>query len=281
MENSAIGWTTHTFNPWIGCSKVSPGCAQCYAEHMQDHRYHRVKWGPGNPRSRTSKDYWRQPDRWNRHAAGAAVRPRVFCASLADWLDEEVPAEWLANLLCVISSTPNLDWLLLTKRPENWWKRMKLAALAYDLMPDSVLGWANGDSCPPNVWLGVSAENQKYWTQRVPLLLTIPAKVHFVSVEPMLGPLTIGHSVPDWIIAGAESGAGARPMELGWAHALADQASDRGVRLFMKQISGQGPKAITDMAQFPEGLRVREFPGPITFATPRSSPWPWRSGTAN
>ena len=119
-SNSKIEWTTHTFNPWIGCTEVSPGCAHCYARDMMERRYHRVQWGAGQPRSRTTADYWKQPARWHRQAQASGQRDRVFCASLADWLDDEVPIDWLADLLKLIESTPHLDWLLLTKRIEHW-----------------------------------------------------------------------------------------------------------------------------------------------------------------
>ena len=122
MKNSAIEWTHHTFNPWIGCTQVSPACDHCYAMTMMDHRYHRVEWGVGKARVRTSADYWRQPLRWHRAAQAAKVRERVFCASLADVFDGEAPEVlnvWRAELWQLIARTPQLDWLLLTKRPGN------------------------------------------------------------------------------------------------------------------------------------------------------------------
>ena len=118
MKESKIEWTTHTFNPWIGCTKVSPGCAHCYAETLMDTRYGRAKWGKGNPRSRTSAGNWKQPKRWDKEAAKLGERHRVFCASLADVFDGEVANEWRDALWKLIEATPNLDWLLLTKRPE-------------------------------------------------------------------------------------------------------------------------------------------------------------------
>lgn len=124
MKDSKIEWCHHTFNPWIGCSKVSEGCAFCYAE-SRDKR-HLIEdvdhWGKGAPRYRTKPANWKQPLAWAREAAGAAVRPRVFCASQADWLDDEVPWQWRFDLLELIRETPELDWLLLTKRPENFAK---------------------------------------------------------------------------------------------------------------------------------------------------------------
>jgi protein gp37 len=116
-ENSKIEWCDHTFNPWIGCQKVSPGCDHCYAEAMMDKRYGRVQWGPHGERKRTSEDNWKKPLAWAKRANGH--RPRVFCASLADWLDNRVPLQWRSDLGRLIEATPELDWLLLTKRPEN------------------------------------------------------------------------------------------------------------------------------------------------------------------
>lgn len=116
MKNTLIQWATHTFNPWEGCTKVAPECKNCYAEVLSDHRFGRVKWGKGQDRRRTSAATWTQPRQWEREAAKQNLkRPRVFCLSLGDWLDEEVPIEWLRDLLILIHETPNLDWLLLTK----------------------------------------------------------------------------------------------------------------------------------------------------------------------
>lgn len=140
MKNSKIEWCDHTFNPWIGCTKVSPGCANCYAEARDKRLDGGAHWGKGAPRRRTSSGNWQHPLQWNRDSIrdqencrlaienGAAMyeipdRPRVFCASLADWLDDDVPIQWLADLLSLIVATPSLDWLLLTKRPQNFTSR--------------------------------------------------------------------------------------------------------------------------------------------------------------
>jgi len=123
MENSKIEWTDHTFNPWIGCQHVSPGCDHCYAETLMDQRYGKVQWGPHGQRRRTSEDYWKKPIRWNGHARTFKEqhghRPRIFCASLADVFDNKVPAEWRSDLFDLIRQCRGLDWLLLTKRPQN------------------------------------------------------------------------------------------------------------------------------------------------------------------
>jgi protein gp37 len=251
--NSKIEWTDHTFNPWIGCTKVSPGCAHCYAEGEDKRRgWTSEGWGKGKPRKRTSDSYWKQPLKWNREAScvapglqpprvtvqrttvmhGGTVsvhRPRVFCASLADWLDDEVPIEWLADLLALIHATPNLDWLLLTKRPENFEERIARAR-------PSISFWRHGNP-PENVWLGTSVEDQKRADERIPLLLSIPSKVRFLSCEPLLGPVELmpGASRMDWVIVGGESGHGARPMHPDWARSLRDQCLAAGVPFFFKQ----------------------------------------------
>lgn len=249
-ENSNIEWTTHTFNPWIGCTKVSDGCKFCYAEQMMDKRYGTVNWGRGNPRKRTSAANWKLPLRWNRQASGATERPRVFCASLADVFDSEVPTEWRDDLWDLIAQTPNLDWLLLTKRPENI---------------GNMIPWADGQmhnswkahvSMWPNVWLGTSVENQKAADERIPHLLKVPAKVRFLSCEPLLGPVDLSYYFPKtpkrecppeqlpyyfaharihWVIAGGESGPNARPMHPDYARLLRDQCVAAGVNFHFKQ----------------------------------------------
>jgi protein gp37 len=234
-ENSKIEWCDATFNPWIGCQKVSPGCDRCYAEAMMDHRYHKVEWGPHGERKRTSKENWQKPLRWAKAARGTGVRPRVFCASLADVFDNQVPCEWRTDLFDLIAATPELDWLLLTKRPEN-----------------IVRMFPTGDW--PNIWLGTTAEDQEHFNRRWPILAAIPAHIHFISYEPALGPLSIRktHPLPDWIICGGESERGARMMDPQWARDLRDECAELGIPFFMKQMTGKKP--ITP------DLLVRQFP---------------------
>ena len=160
-ENSRIEWTTHTFNPWMGCQKVSPGCDHCYAEALMDTRYGKVQWGPHGVRVRTAPANWRKPLQWAKAARVDGIRPRVFCASLADVFDNKAPDGARADLFALIRQTPELDWLLLTKRPEN---------IAKMLPPD----WGEGY---PNVWLGTTVEDQKRADHRVPILLRTPARV--------------------------------------------------------------------------------------------------------
>jgi len=247
-ETTEIAWCDSTFNPWIGCQKVSPGCDNCYAETLMDKRYHKVKWGPHGERKRTSEANWKQPLHWARRAAVAKAkawancepapeRPRVFCSSLADWLDNQVPRQWRNELGTMICSTPELDWLLLTKRPENY-KR---------LAP-----W-NLDEIPSNVWIGFTAEDQEHYDRRWAIVRDIPARVRFCSYEPALGPLELSGSVhPDWIICGGESGAGYRDMPEEWADQIRYECGVAGVAFFMKQMAGKKP--------IPYRLQVREFP---------------------
>jgi protein gp37 len=243
-ENSKIEWTVHTFNPWIGCQKVSPGCDRCYAEAMMDHRYGRVQWGPHGERKRTSEVNWRKPLQWAKQARAAGNRPRVFCASLADVFDNRAPTEWRDDLWQLIRQTPELDWLLLTKRPQN------IGAM----LP---VDWRDGPY--PNIWLGTTAENQEQYGLRFHRhLYDIPAAVRFVSYEPALGPLVIAgeYDRPDWIICGGESGPGARLMDPEWARSLRDQCKHDGIAFFMKQMTGKAP--------IPDDLLVRQFPAANT-----------------
>ena len=241
-QNSKIEWCDHTHNPVYGCQKVSPGCDHCYAETMMDHRYHKVEWGPHGKRIRTSEANWRKPYTWAKKAgcfqAQHGRRQRVFCASLADVFDNRWPDGTREDLFRVIRDTPQLDWMLLTKRPEN---------IAKMLPAD----WGNGW---PNVWLGTTCEDQQYFNRRWPILREVPAVVHFVSYEPALGPLVIGDARPTWIICGGESGAGRRTrhMEPAWARALRDECVAAGVAFFMKQMTRKSP--------IPDDLLVRQFP---------------------
>lgn len=198
-ERSKIEWCDHTFNPWMGCTKVSEGCKYCYAEAQMDHRWGKVEWGPQGARVRTSPANWRKPLAWNEAAEKAGRPARVFCASLADWLDEKAPIEWLADLLALIQETPRLDWLLLTKRPESFRARLE-KALSLPRWAETTYNslsvaedWLNGIP-PKNVWLGASVENQEQADKRIPELLKIPAQVRFLSCEPLLESVDLGRA---------------------------------------------------------------------------------------
>lgn len=220
-QNSSIEWTDHTFNPWWGCLKVSPGCEHCYALTLSKRFGHDI-WGPpATTRRRTfNEKHWREPLKWNAEAAKAGERKRVFCASMADVFEDhpQLPPE-RAKLWALIEQTPNLDWLLLTKRPEN------------------ISGMVPWDF-PDNVWIGTSCEDQQRADERIPHLLRVPAKVRFLSCEPLLGPVTLRRWVRPspgwaadlihWVIVGGESGAGARPMHPQWARSLRDECQAAG-----------------------------------------------------
>jgi protein gp37 len=238
MENSRIEWTDHTFNPWIGCQNVSPGCDNCYAEANAANRFHLVEWGPHGKRRRTSEAKWREPLKWAK--ANIGRRQRVFCASWADVFDNKAPDGARADLFGLIRKTPELDWQLLTKRPENIRK----------MLPDDWgVGW-------PNVWLGATMEDQEHFDRRWPILSAVPATIHFVSYEPALSSLVLGDARPDWVICGGESSAQKgkvpRMMEPAWARALRDECAGAGVAFFMKQMTGKKP--------IPPDLLVRQFP---------------------
>ena len=232
MENSNIEWTDHTFNPWMGCTKVSDGCKNCYAETLMDKRYGKVKWGPQGQRVRTSAANWKKPLKWDREAAAAGKRARVFCASLADVFEDKPDQrdemdKWRTELFQLIQDTPNLDWLLLTKRPENVMEMVGNVPWYYGL---------------PNVWIGTSVENQEQADKRIPALVTIPAAVRFLSMEPLFGPIDLDLSGSnygiygiDWVIVGGESGPNARPMHPDWARGIRNQCQEAGVPFFFKQ----------------------------------------------
>jgi protein gp37 len=238
-ENSKIEWTDHTFNPWEGCQKVGPGCDHCYAE-TRNARFGggtAVNWGPGAPRRRTSPANWRKPLAWNaRHDeffAAHGRRQRVFCASLADVFDNEVPTHWRQELMSLIARTPNLDWLLLTKRIGNA-ARMLEEASQHD---GFLMGADDHYRALPNVWIGATIVNRQEMLRDAGKLLAVPARVRFWSVEPMLGDLEEipVNLMPDWVICGGESGRGARPMNQSWARSLRNQCEDAGVPFLFKQ----------------------------------------------
>ena len=234
-QNSKIEWTHHTFNPWRGCTKVSAGCANCYAER-QSLRNPKVLgiWGDEGNRVIAAESYWQQPLKWNTAAKAAGERHRVFCASLADIFEDRPELlEPRCRLYDLIADTPSLDWLLLTKRPENF-KR---------LIPRD---W--GRAPRENVWLGVSVEDQKNADLRIQPLMEFPARVKFLSAEPLLGRIVLPEEflLPDfadddprhtkrWVIVGGESGPKARPMHPDWARQLRDDCDPLGVPFHFKQ----------------------------------------------
>jgi protein gp37 len=224
-KNSPIEWTHHTFNPWWGCSKVSPACDNCYADTWAKRMGH-LLWGPKAPRRYFSDHHWKEPLAWNADAVAAKHRARVFCASMADVFEKRPELDsHRTRLWKLISETPALDWLLLTKRPQN---------------VGAMIPW--GKEWPANVWLGSTIENQECAEKRLPFLLSHPAAVRFLSCEPLLGPLNLKswfarndlHRI-DWVIAGGESGHGARPMHPDWASRLLSDCKEARVPFHFKQ----------------------------------------------
>lgn len=271
--NSSIAWTHHTYNPVIGCTRVSPGCDHCYAADWSKVYAQDVAWGEPGQRSvlrRTAESTLKAPFKWNRSCQQRGVRERVFCASLSDWADKDWLPEWRLQLCETIEATPNLDYLLLTKRPQNvmgmvpkWWR----------------------ERFPSNVWVGTTVENQAEADRRIPHLLEIPARIRFLSCEPLLGPLNLRKVRPDmtmtldaltgeaehllgdraiaprhvdWVIIGGESGRNFRPMAMDWVADLRVQCRDTNVPVFFKQDSSKKPgckgrasDALWNTKQFP------------------------------
>ncbi len=278
-KNSKIEWTTHTFNPWRGCAKVSEGCRNCYAarDAKRNPAIHGV-WGPNGTRVVASESMWSQPLKWDRAAAAIGDRLKIFVASYADVFEDwsgvmqdhrgvvlpHAMDDVRARLFGLIGRTPNLDWLLLTKRPENISPMMRVISHGAD--PDLGSVW---DELGPtgrlsNVWVGTTVENQEQAAKRVPELLRVPAAVRFLSCEPLLGPVDLSRWLPescgcgggplvndakcpdcgeragmqrsiDWVIVGGESGPAARPMHPDWARSLRDQCVAEEVPFFFKQ----------------------------------------------
>jgi protein gp37 len=289
-ENSGIQWTTHTFNPWVGCQRISPGCEHCYAEtydkrvggvpknQRADPNVPETRWGPRGRRTRTSGSNWRQPLKWDAAAKAAGERHRVFCSSLADVFEQRAElAPWRTDLFELIRSTPHLDWLLLTKRPasilpfiENSIMHARYGTYAAPRLNKPLAQWLEQwvlGSPPANVWLGTTVEDQQRAIERIPALLSVPAVVRFLSMEPLLEAVDLDGAVAspggepcglkcarergagiDWIIIGGESGHGARPFELAWARSLLRQARAAGVAPFVKQLGASASDAENGLA---------------------------------
>lgn len=249
-EKTGISWCDHTFNPWWGCQEVSPACDHCYAR-SDAHRYfpRALLWGPNSERRFFSDEHWRGPIKWASRARAAGVRRKVFCASMADVFDNhgglDAPR---ARLFALIEATPELDWLLLTKRVGN----------AMGMVPEH---WLDA-RWPRNAWLGMTAENQEVIDRDLPKLARTPAPVRFISAEPLIAQMSLAHvetvlgqerccgraeclwcggsgtrnkPVADWVIVGGESGAHARPMHVDWARGLRDECAAVGTAFHFKQ----------------------------------------------
>lgn len=288
-EITGISWTDHTANFWLGCQRVSPGCEHCYAETLVVGRMRLPLWGPPSttPRTRT-KGAWKEVPKWDRAAKRDGVRRRLFCSSLSDiFEDHPLVGPWRDEALALLARCTNLDVQLLTKRPENVLRMVPKA-------------WLEPGGWPAHIWVGTTIEDQKRADTRISILKAIPAKVRFLSMEPLLERVDIRNgptnkwSVPtrfdssgngiewtdpgagfipvEWVIVGGESGPKARPFDLGWANDIEAQCEVAGVPFFMKQVGDNpiltpGPLTYpttahhgADPNEWPENLRVREFP---------------------
>lgn len=219
-EITSISWADATYNPWIGCEKVSPACDGCYAEQLMDHRFGRAHWGAGNTRVEAKRATFLKPYRWNAAAAGRDQPPFVFCLSLGDIFDRSASPDLRARAFHVMRETPNLLYLLLTKRP-------------HDIIPLSV----QAGGLPTNVALGTSCEDQPWFDRRVPHLREAKAALRpafvFLSIEPFLGEIDGTAHLHDieWVITGGGTDQGAYkapPLHPRWALSLRDQCAAAG-----------------------------------------------------
>lgn len=231
--NSAIEWTNHSWNPWRGCIKVSPGCANCYMYRDQE-RYGR------DPRAivRASPATFQAPRKWREPA-------KVFTCSWSDFFIEQAD-KWRDEAWDIIKSTPHLTYQILTKR----------ANMIKDALPDD---WGEGY---PNVWLGVSVESEKY-LYRLEFLSEIPAALRFISYEPALGPADFTAYTPkiQWIISGGESGPSARPANTEWFREVRNMCARNGVAYFHKQNGGRKRIGGHWGGNELDGKVYQEFPG--------------------
>lgn len=256
-ENSKISWCDHTFNPWIGCSKVDQLCKNCYAEKFSD-RWGYAEWGEKGKRMKTSDANWKKPYQWARKGYKLGVRYKVFCASLADVMDNHpsILPEWRHELNRVIFETQYNDYLFLTKRPEN----------APLFLPAN---WGDGYK---NVFFGVSVGDKK-GEYRIQHLLNTPAYVRWISAEPLLERFELPGFGIDQIVLGGESGPKnqIRKLDLNVVKYMIDQAKEKGIKVFFKQIGSILAKEykLADghggtFEQYPAGvldwLKIREIP---------------------
>jgi len=250
-DNSIIAWTTHSWNPWMGCMKVSDGCKHCYAETLITVRMKLNVWGPAASTDRkvTGKDIWNRPARWNREAKASGEETFVFCASLCDIFEDHPTANAARpKVFDIIRATPHLTWQILTKRPER---------IASCLPEDWGEGW-------PHVWLGTSIEDLRV-AERADHLRKVPAVVRFISYEPALGPLDdLDLTGIDWVIYGGESGPGYRAHDLAWPRVMRDRCAEDGVAFFFKQSAA--PR--TEMGIRLDDELVRYWPTPRTVDHP-------------
>jgi protein gp37 len=242
-RETGISWTDHTFNPWWGCTKVSPGCDNCYADAF-DKRTGGAHWGKGAPRRTFGDKHWNEPLRWNREAEAKGVQAKVFCASMADVMDDEAPEGQRQRLWELVDETPYLIWQFLTKRPHRYLRYLPPAGFMHH-----------------NAILGTTAEDQERYNARIGHVRhaadTFDLKC-FVSYEPALGALSFQGNSPDWLIFGGETGPNRRPMEQQWAEAIKAECDAFGVPFFMKQMSAATPARAAEL--IPPRLLIHNFP---------------------
>lgn len=252
-ETTAISWTDRTWSPWEGCTRVSEakngggGCDNCYAERdAKRYQPGKVLWGVDSERRTFGDAHWNEPLRWARTLpAKLGRRPRVFCASMADVFDKDAPAGARDRLLALIAETPQLDWLLLTKRIGNAQRMLDDAMLS---LSRGSFAWTD-ESALPNLWLGATVVNQEEADRDIPKLLAVPARVRFLSIEPMLAAIDLHDHLMrqvngftgrlHWIIAGGESGPKARPTPVSWLRSVVEQCKSAGVAVHVKQLGAQ------------------------------------------
>ncbi len=290
-EKTNIAWTDSTINFWSGCTKVSAGCTNCYAE-ARDRRQMIEPvshWGNGAPRLKHKgavKDalaFNRKP--WICDGCGKAwrrdgevycdcVNPtfhrrRIFSLSLGDWLDVEVPIEYTAEMLDTIRQCADVTWILCTKRPENFDQRMlSLLQIKSPLVENEdyhewVFEWRMRGKAPANIILLTSVENQQAADVRIPELLKIPAACHGLSLEPLLGKVEIGKAEIGklkWLIIGCESGAKRRECKLAWVRSLVEQGKNTGIATFVKQLQDSEGMVCADVKEFPTELQIQQWP---------------------
>lgn len=248
--STGISWAHSTWNPWVGCDKVSDGCKNCYAEREMK-RYGR-KFN-GNV-IRTSPATFNAPLKWAR-TGKLPAGSRIFVCSWSDFFHKDAD-EWRAEAWEIIRQLPQYNFLIPTKRVERIW----------DCLPDYWQGNGTSYKDLPNVWLGASVEDQKTADKRIPELLSIPSEIKWLSIEPMLGPIDIFglvrppfYKCVDWVVFGGESGPNFRPMNIEWLRDGANQCKSASVPCFVKQLGGW-PNTRHELSDFPEDLRIREFP---------------------
>lgn len=254
-ENSKISWTNHTANFWIGCTEVSPACDNCYARVDQQDKYKRTEWGKGKPRYRT-KGAWTDVLKWNKKALEEGQRKRVFVNSLSDFFDIELTDEWRNEAIKLMHECSMLDFQLLTKRS------------------NAMRDYFKSHAMPPNVWPGVTVENQEM-TKRISNLLKIEHPIKWLSVEPMLEKIDIYDYLSQdnsimWVVCGGESGENARQFDLDWARHLRDQCKAADVAFFFKQAGENwidGTREVKtpgnkwdEMEKWPSDLQIQQFP---------------------